>query len=1001
MRLARCLILFITAGGLCVGQELTLAQLSRARDAVARERSLSMTEKTQIAGMYDRAIGQLERVLQNRAARIGQERRAAAIRKEISALQQGLLQTHTVAAEPGITSETLREVEDALERAFADRNGQIRTLNDLAQASGSVTKRREEIGQQRVKLRQDEESIDDELAMSQVQFGSEAGARAARVLAETRRQAIQSERDLLQAEVQALDALRAIIPVQRDAARLRLESIEQAIEQLRERSRAAQVREAQSELARVKTLAKRSAESPYLQAVAQQVIDVSEQLWKPDGVYLLRHEISSRTERLKQEVLRVEGVAASMKRRYDAAGRFAAAREWLEGLPMDLPKLGRVEQERRARLELQDRLRRQTFALEDRRQAELSLESQLNQVRREWEQARRTPAEADESDALLLLQVRRDITEDLLKGAQELDTQLTEFVNVSLTLIRKLEEIRDFAEQRIFFSRTAAQPLSLESAVRGLMWFAVNLGWLPIALPRWPLLSGAALLFGLMLWRKRLGSEVSRPVAGALALGGIALSLANESGEFAAAVTAGLGSSAVLITALAFLHHRLRVEGRWERRLMLIILPSLWFFVAALAEVGNMMSGSRELQSYHDSLGRLCCILTCSGGGFIAVRHFGGVRRSIALVIAASAVILAASGFYATALLLVRNIFWTLVASTLLGAAWVWVNRRGARAGTGQGKEELHSQVLQVLRFCFTLIWLAAVLAIWSGVLPAISLADQVRLSTHAAHPLTLLHLLQAVLTVLGTVLLVRNLPGLLHLVLLRRFDLHTGTVYASIAIARYVLVLAGCVTVSRILGVNWSQVQWLVAALSFGIGFGLQEVFGNLASGLILLLDRSIRVGDAISMGEWSGRVSRIQMRATTVTLWNRSEMVVPNKEFISSKLINWTLSLPESRVELSVGVAYGCDLDLVRRVLYDVAVANPNVLRNPPPEVLLTAFAENAVTFELQAFCLYEFGRSQILDQLYSAVYEAFSRNGIRLAAQRLDVRLTGEHTVAAGGA
>jgi potassium-dependent mechanosensitive channel len=241
--------------------------------------------------------------------------------------------------------------------------------------------------------------------------------------------------------------------------------------------------------------------------------------------------------------------------------------------------------------------------------------------------------------------------------------------------------------------------------------------------------------------------------------------------------------------------------------------------------------------------------------------------------------------------------------------------------------------------------------------------------------------------------ILVKDLPGLLEFLVFRRFDLDAGAKYAINTIARYSVTILGVIAVSSILGIAWSQVQWLAAALTFGIGFGLQEIFANFASGLILLLDRSLRVGDAVSVGELSGRVSRIQMRSTTITLWDRSEMIVPNKDFVTGKLVNWTLSFPESRVDVKVGVAYDSDIDLVRRVLMEVASANPNVLKAPPPEVLLTEFAQSAILFELRVFCLYDYGRMLLLDQLQSAVFHQFRKNGIVFAFPQLDVHLNPE--------
>lgn len=203
-------------------------------------------------------------------------------------------------------------------------------------------------------------------------------------------------------------------------------------------------------------------------------------------------------------------------------------------------------------------------------------------------------------------------------------------------------------------------------------------------------------------------------------------------------------------------------------------------------------------------------------------------------------------------------------------------------------------------------------------------------------------------------------------------------------------VILVGLVMVSGILSLNWSKVQWLATALTFGIGFGLQEIFANFAAGVILLLDRSIRVGDVVTVGNLSGIVARIQMRSTTVTLWDHSDMVVPNKEFITTKLVNWTLSNPDTRVDLKVGVDYGSHVEQVREVLMRLALEHPAVLKDPAPQVLLTEFAGSAILFELRAFGLYSYGRPVLLDELYRAVLKEFRKLEIEIAFPQLDVHV-----------
>jgi potassium efflux system protein len=410
----------------------------------------------------------------------------------------------------------------------------------------------------------------------------------------------------------------------------------------------------------------------------------------------------------------------------------------------------------------------------------------------------------------------------------------------------------------------------------------------------------------------------------------------------------------------------------------------------------------------------------------------------------------ALAGFYLTALLAGQNLVRTAILTVALGfiSALIFRWRQDQRTrvaspgGDSQARaaNQAETQVRQLSRFGITLVWLAGAVWIWSAALPAFAFLRQVQLLPSfrfidkadmiadsvqtqppkspepaaqpafpiaPAQPATLpvnkpqeqqaaasrLLLSDVALALfLGMIvsMVVRNIPGLLEFTVMRRFQLDAGGKYAISTIARYVVILLGVLLVSGALGISWASVQWLAAALTFGIGFGLQEIFANFASGLILLLDRSIRVGDAVSVGELSGRVSRIEMRATTITLWDRSDMVVPNKEFITSKLVNWTLTHPETRVDVKVGVGYGSDVVLVKRVLLEIAHANTNVLEDPPPEVYLMEFADSAILFELRAYCLFEYGRLVLLDELHMEVVRRFQELGIVIAFPQLDVHL-----------
>jgi potassium efflux system protein len=277
------------------------------------------------------------------------------------------------------------------------------------------------------------------------------------------------------------------------------------------------------------------------------------------------------------------------------------------------------------------------------------------------------------------------------------------------------------------------------------------------------------------------------------------------------------------------------------------------------------------------------------------------------------------------------------------------------------------------------------------AVVPGMPIPDSGRAAGAApgSSPLTLWHLLEALLAVVITTVLVRNIPGLLELILRRRTFMDSGARVALGTLVRYAILIIGVSVAFGLLGVSWSKIQWLAAALTFGLGFGLQEIVANFVSGLILLVERPIRVGDAVTIGNLQGRVTGIQIRATTVTLWDRSEMIVPNKEFVTTKLINWTLSDAKRRIDIPLRVAYGADLQRVKELLLDVARQHPDVNDDPPPQALLLEFGDDAIRFELWAFV--DFGQGlKTKDDLQMAIDRTFREQGIEFALPQLSIRM-----------
>ncbi|MBI4749249.1 MAG: mechanosensitive ion channel [Acidobacteria bacterium] len=210
-------------------------------------------------------------------------------------------------------------------------------------------------------------------------------------------------------------------------------------------------------------------------------------------------------------------------------------------------------------------------------------------------------------------------------------------------------------------------------------------------------------------------------------------------------------------------------------------------------------------------------------------------------------------------------------------------------------------------------------------------------------NPTTVLDVIIALAIAVVTYGAVQNIPTLLKLALLNKLPLDAGVKYAISAVTSYVLTLVGVIFSLSQIGITWSKVQWLAAAFSVGLGFGLQEIFANFVSGIILLFERPMRVGDIITVGSVTGTVTRIGARATFVLDFDRKELVIPNKTFITGQLVNWTLSDDIIRIQIPVNVAYGSNVELVETLLLQTVTEVPDILNDPPPRVIFTNFADS----------------------------------------------------------
>ena len=312
----------------------------------------------------------------------------------------------------------------------------------------------------------------------------------------------------------------------------------------------------------------------------------------------------------------------------------------------------------------------------------------------------------------------------------------------------------------------------------------------------------------------------------------------------------------------------------------------------------------------------------------------------------------------------------------------------------------------QLLRFADLFIWTALFAIfyyVWSDLVTVVSYLRDITLwqqtSTTEAGVVTetisLFNLIVALIIVVITYILVRNIQGILEILLFSRVKLSQGTPYTITTLLTYILVTVGGAWAFSTLGMSWSKLQWLFAALSVGLGFGMQEIFANFVSGIILLFERPIRVGDTVTINDVTGTVAKIRIRAITMIDPDRKEVIVPNKSFVTGQVTNWALSNTVTRLVVSVGVAYGSDLDLVKRLLLQAAHEQPSVLKDPEPRALFLTFGASTLDHELRVYVGQVSERNDTLDALNRRVNELFAENNIDIAFNQLDIFIKNKDT------
>jgi len=256
--------------------------------------------------------------------------------------------------------------------------------------------------------------------------------------------------------------------------------------------------------------------------------------------------------------------------------------------------------------------------------------------------------------------------------------------------------------------------------------------------------------------------------------------------------------------------------------------------------------------------------------------------------------------------------------------------------------------------------------------------------------PVTLGGVGSAAIVFFGALMLSRFLQRAISNKLTEKLHLSSGAAYAIKRILHYGIVFFGVLLAAQCVGLNLGSLAVVFAFLGVGIGFGLQNSTSNFISGLILLFERPISVGDFVTLENQVGTVVQINMRATIIRTLDNINMIIPNSKFIENEVINWTHYDTNVRIHCPVGVAYGSDVPKVKEVLLAVAAGEPRVMKRPEPEVRFMEFGDSSLNFELLVWTAKPVEQFVLRSCINYAIDEAFRKAGIQIPFPQRDLHL-----------
>ncbi len=470
--------------------------------------------------------------------------------------------------------------------------------------------------------------------------------------------------------------------------------------------------------------------------------------------------------------------------------------------------------------------------------------------------------------------------------------------------------------------------------------------------------------------------------------------------RWSAAATASLRHAALVIGNIALPALFLALAALWSDGTDGSDAVARWSIVAALAVLTIVTA-----HVFRPSHGVLSGIIARNPSGWISILRPLWYPAMVALP--AMLAIGAVAGYVITATTVIDNIgrsYWVILLLSIGVSALEGLGDDAMDhfdlAGDLEAKEQIRfeQQVRNFGRLLLAIILVLGFAWAWQDLVPALSVINGITVWTVAgvnggpAVAVSIRDMLLFLATIVITIAVVRDLPGIVNIAVLRRFPIERSARYALVAVGRYVLVIIGLVLALACLRIRWNDVQWLAAAVTVGLGFGLQEIFANFVSGLILLAERPVRIGDLVTIDGISGRVSRIATRATTVVDFDNKDVIIPNKQLITGRITNWTLQEPSIRVMLRVAVPADADLPGAVTALREAAAGSLGVLASPGPEVLLVSFTGGTAEIDVSIYVARPSEMQPARHDLVLRAQRILTERGIEIAFPQLEVHMRG---------